>query len=71
MRVSVSGEKELNITLNDFWERSVNGFGSYSQEISKSVYDKHMKNNTIFVTGSSYKTSFETIGESFFVFVKK
>lgn len=71
MRVTLIGHDEITITLKDFWERSVNGFGSFSQEISKSVYDKHVKNKTETVKNYAFKSNFKKIGESFYIFIEK
>jgi len=69
MKVNVIGEKKLTIMISDFWEQSVKGFGSYSKEISKSVYYKHIENNSKYIDDKNYEVNFEAIGSSFFVFI--
>ena len=71
MRIVLCGDEELSINVKDFWERSVNGFGSYSQEISKSVYDKHITNNSENVKNYAYRANFKEIGESFYIFIQQ
>lgn len=71
MLVKMVGKDVLSMNLKDFWERSVLGFGSFSQEISKSVYDKHVKNDTESVKDCSYKIKFKEVGDSFYVFIVK
>lgn len=69
--VNLQGDNVLGIKLKDFWERSLNGFGSYSQEISKNVYNKHVKNNSSSVANLTYNVKFSKINNSYFVFIEK
>lgn len=69
--VKIQGDNTLGIKLKDFWERSLNGFGSYSQEISKTVFNKHVTNNSTSVTDLNYNVTFRKIQDSYFVFIEK
>lgn len=69
--VNIQGDDTQGIKLKDFWERSLNGFGSYSQEISKSVFNKHVKNNSEYVENLGYSVKFRKIEDSYFVFIEK
>ena len=71
MRIVLVGNEKLTVNVKDFWERSVNGFGSYSQEISKKVYDKHITNSSQSIKNYSFKAKFKEIGESFYLFIEK
>jgi hypothetical protein len=70
-KVTLVGESELSITVDDYWERSVNGFGVYSKEVSKSIFQKHIRNNSNSMSNWAYNVEFRKIGESFFLLIKK
>ena len=71
MKIEVNGNEKLKIILKDYWERSVNGFGSYSEKISKSTYNKHKKNVSSSLADYDYRLEFKDVGDSFYVFIIK
>jgi hypothetical protein len=69
--VNIEGDYVLGIRLKIFWKRSLIGFGSYSQEISKNVFNKHVKNNSSSIECLDYNVKFSKINDSYFIFIEK
>lgn len=71
MIITVSGTEDIRTNVKDYWERSVLGFGEYSQEISKNVYIKHISNNSVGVHTTNYRFKVKEVGDGYFLFINK
>lgn len=71
VKVEIKGNEIISLRVKDFWEQSVNGFGIFSQEISKTLYNKHTKNKSHSIVEGNYIVMFSKINDTFFIFIKK